>query len=69
MVQITSKEIQASGQKEIYEIMEDTDAGLEIQMLINGTGTIVHLFVAIKWFYFATKFHNNETEFNYKYSN
>jgi len=29
-------------------ILSDVDAGLEIQMLINGAGTFVNIFIGVK---------------------
>ena len=65
IIAITDSEITKKGQKDMLEILSDTDAGLEIQMIINGTGTFINLFVGIKWIHFARKFHNHENEFTY----
>ncbi len=65
MINITSKELSATGQSDIHEVLTDVDNGLEIQMLINGAGTFINTYIGIKWFIHARKFHLNETKFEY----
>lgn len=65
IIEITDKEISKTGQKDMLEILSDADEGLEIKMLINGTGTLVNLYIGIKWVVNAHRFNKHEGEFTY----
>ena len=65
IVEITESEVGASGQHDIHEVLTDTDNGLEIQMIINGTGTFINVFIGTKWFAHARKFNANDNSFHY----
>ena len=49
-----------TGQRDTLEILRDTDASLEIQMIINGTFWLINIMIGIKWIYHAVKFSKNE---------
>ena len=67
VVQVTQDEInRRTGQQDLLEILRDTDASLEIQMLINGTATLVNVFIGIKWIYWAKLFNNNSDIFKFE---
>ena len=67
VVEVTEKEIKRrTGQQDILEILRDTDSSLEIQMLINGSGTFVNTFVGIKWIHWARLFNKNQDIFEFK---
>ena len=67
VVQVTEKEIKRrTGQQDVLEILRDTDSSLEIQMLVNGTGIFINLFVGIKWIGLAKKFNNNSDVFKFE---
>ncbi|MCP4336836.1 MAG: hypothetical protein GY679_03240 [Mycoplasma sp.] len=65
IIEITSSEIKSSGQSDIHEVLTDTDNGLEVQMIINGTGTFINVFIGVKWFIHARNFNKNNSEFKY----
>ncbi len=65
IIDITSKEITSKGQSDIHEVLTDTDNGLEVQMIINGAGTFLNVFIGSKWFIWAHKFHKNNSTFEY----
>ncbi|TCG11559.1 hypothetical protein [Mycoplasma todarodis] len=65
IIDITSTEVTALGQSDIHEVLTDTDNGLEVQMIINGAGTFLNVFIGVKWFIYARQFHNNHSTFEY----
>ncbi len=65
IIDITSSEITGKGQSDIHEVLTDVDNGLEVQMIVNGAGTFLNVFIGTKWFIFARQFHNNHSTFEY----
>ncbi len=65
IIDITSNEVSARGQSDIHEVLTDVDNGLEVQMIINGAGTFLNVFIGTKWFIFAKQFHSNHSTFEY----
>lgn len=67
VVKVTEKEVNSKmGQRDIMELFRDTDSSLEIQMAINGTMTLINVFVGIKWIKNAILFNKNLYIFEYE---
>ena len=66
VVELTEAEVKhKTGQPDIHEIFTDTDSGLEIKMIVNGTATLVNVFIGIKWLNSAIHFHKDATVFKW----
>lgn len=67
VVKVTKAEMKRrTGQQDVLEVLRDTDASLEIQMIINGTATLVNVLVGTKWIHHARKFNKNLDVFDFE---